>query len=56
MLFTRFFVVFFCVCAILPHAQYGPYYVTVLYMQNSRRLPGLFVLNERHQAVCTVLL
>ena len=27
------------------------YYVTVLYTQNDRRLPGLFVLNKRHQAV-----
>ena len=32
-------------------AQYSPYYVTVLYMQNGRRLPGLFVLNKRHQAL-----
>ena len=32
-------------------AQYRPYYVTVLYTQNGRRLPGLFVLNKRHQAM-----
>ena len=27
-------------------AQYSPYYITVLYTQNGRRLPGLFVLNK----------
>ena len=30
---------------------WSPYYVTVLYTQNGRRLLGLFVLNKRHQAV-----
>ena len=32
-------------------AQYSPYYVTVLYTQNGRCLPGLFILNKTHQAV-----
>ena len=34
-------------------AQYGPYYVTVLYTQNGRRLPSLSLLNKRHPAVET---
>ena len=38
-------------CQAFEIAQYSPYYATVLYTQNGRRLPGLFVLNNRHQAV-----
>ena len=30
-------------CPTFEIAQYGPYYVTVLYRQNGGRLPGLFV-------------
>ena len=30
-------------------AQYRSYYVTVLYTQNGRRLPGLFVLKKSHR-------
>ena len=35
----------------LEIAQYRPYNVTVLYTQNGRRLPGLFILNKTHKAV-----
>ena len=38
----RFFVVFFGL-PILPHAQYGPYYVTVLFWHGDGRLLSWFV-------------
>ena len=37
----------FCMGRAFEITQYSPYYLTVLYTQNGRRLPGLFVLNKR---------